>query len=225
MKRKLRLAVAVLTAVLPWPIKRFLLRWLLGYQLSPSARIGISIVAVSYCCLGGGASIGHLTVCRGLTRLELGESARIGNLNWITGAGDSPLPRTDRAGHGDVGLFLGDHSAITNRHYVDCSDRVQIGSYTTIGGVRSQILTHSINLESCAQEVKPVVIGNYCFVGTGSLLLQGSLLPNYSILAAGSVMCDAVSDEWTLYAGVPAKARKKLDKNSAYFHRTTGFVK
>lgn len=225
MTTKMRIAVAVITMFFPWPLKRFVLCLLLGYDLSPTAKIGFSIIAGAHVRLGHGARIGHLTMCRYLSRLELGEHARLGNLNWITGAGDNPLPRSNGGGKGEVELLIGNHSAITHRHYIDCSDRVHIGSFTTIAGVRSQILTHSINLESCVQEVKSVVIGNYCFVGTGSMFLQGSRLPNYSVLAAGSVMCDAFSDEWTLYAGVPAKPGKKIDRNSVYFHRTTGFVR
>ena len=225
MMRRVRLAVAIISILFPWPIKRFLLRWLLGYQLSPSARIGLSIVAANYVRLGRKARIGHFTVCRSLARLELGDHARIGNLNWITGAGDNPSPRANGNGSGEVELLIGEHSAITHRHYIDCSDRIRIGDFTTIAGVRSQILTHSIRFDSSTQAVESIVIGSYCFVGTGTIILSGSQLPSYSVLAAGSVMCDAFTEEWTLYAGVPAKPKKKIDRHSFYFHRTTGFVK
>ena len=40
---------------------------------------------------------------------------------------------------------MGRHAALTSRHYVDCSNRVDIGEFTTVAGARSQILTHAID--------------------------------------------------------------------------------
>lgn len=223
--RRLRLIVAVITAFFPWVLKRRLLNWLLGYQLSPSAWIGFSIVAVSAATMGEGAHVGHLTVCRGLKQLDLGDFARIGNLNWITGDDIDPLPVADTGCRAEVILTIGQHSAITNRHYIDCTGGVIIGRFTTMAGVRSQILTHSINLESCIQQVKLISIGDYCFVGTGCIILSGSHLPNNCVLGAGSLLRSDFSQEWTLYAGVPAKALKEIAAHSKYFHRLIGFVK
>lgn len=208
----------------PWALKRRLLNWLLGYQLRPSARIGFSIVAVSAANMGEGARVGHLTVCRGLKQLELGDFARIGNMNWITGNDVDPLPVADTGYRAEVVLIIGSHSAITNRHYIDCMGGVRIGGFTTIAGVRSQILTHSINLESSIQQVKPIAIGDYCFVGTGCIILSGSRLPNNCVLGAGSLLRSDFEQVWTLYAGVPAKAQKEIPDHYRYFHRTTGFV-
>lgn len=223
--RRLRLIVAVITVFFPWALKRRLLNWLLGYQLSPSAWIGFSIVAVSAAKMGEGAHVGHLTVCRGLKQLDLGDFARIGNLNWITGNDVNPLPVADTDGRADVVLMVGSHSAITNRHYIDCMGGVTIGRFTTIAGVRSQILTHSINLESCIQQVKPIAIGDYCFVGTACIILAGSRLPNNCILGAGSLLRNNFEQEWTLYTGMPAKVQKEIPAHYKYFHRKTGFVK
>jgi acetyltransferase-like isoleucine patch superfamily enzyme len=223
--RRGRILVAIVTLLLPWALKRPLLNWLLGYQLDPNAWIGFSIVAVASARIGSGARIGHLTVCRGLTALEMGDYGQIGNLNWITGNGDNPMSRRGADCDAEVILSIGAHSAITNRHYIDCSDCVRIGAFTTIAGIRSQLLTHSIELESCRQQTQPVAIGDYCFVGTGCIILPGAGLPDYSVLAAGSILRDQMDKTWTLYAGAPAEAKRAIPKHYSYFHRSVGFVR
>jgi acetyltransferase-like isoleucine patch superfamily enzyme len=223
--RQLRLVVAVFSIFIPWLVRRPLLNWLLGYDLSPKSKIGFSIVAVTTARMGDFAHIGHLTVCRGLKQLELGDYSRIGNLNWITGDDFNPLPVVASGLRGNVILAVGAHSAITNRHYIDCAGGINIGKFTTIAGIRSQILTHSIDLDLCIQQVKPILIGNYCFVGTGCIILQGARLPDNSVLGSGSLLRDNFEQDWTLYAGVPAKAQKKIPAKNKYFHRITGFVK
>lgn len=222
--RRLRFVIASVAMFFPWSLKRRLLSWLLGYQLHPKSKIGFSIISVTAASMGEGAQIGHLTVCRGVSRLILGDHARIGNLNWITGWND-PLSRPGCNDGIESALVIGSHSAITHRHYIDCSDRVEIGAFTTVAGVRSQIFTHSINLEVCAQQTCPIAIGDYCFVGTGCIILPGARLPNFSVLAAGSVLRNCFEQEWTLYAGTPAQAKKKIPAHHAYFHRAVGFVR
>ncbi len=222
--RRLRLIISAASIMLPWALRRRLLNWLLGYQLSPSARIGFSVVAVSRFCMGKNASIGHLSVCRGLAELEIEDYGHIGNLNWITGDDVHPLHCADSVGPAKVSLSIGAHSAITNRHYIDCSGGISIGVFTTVAGIRSQLLTHSIDLNSCIQQVKQIVIGDYCFVGTGCIILSGARLPSYSVLGAGSLLRSAFDREWTLYAGVPAKAEKDVPAHYKYFHRISGVV-
>jgi acetyltransferase-like isoleucine patch superfamily enzyme len=79
-------------------------------------------------------------------------------------------------------------------------------------------------LELSRQTSRPVVIGSYCFVGTGSILLKGSRLPDRSVLSAGSVLLTQESEECALYAGVPARKVRDLDADSMYFKREKGFV-
>ena len=71
---------------------------------------------------------------------------------------------------------------------------------------------------------RPVLIGDYCFVGTGSIVLSGSVLPSYSVLGAGSVLNKAYEETHMLYAGNPARPVKKLDAELKYFVRSIGFV-
>jgi len=212
------------TFVWPWPLRRILLGWLYGYRIHPEARIGFAWVRPKKLVMGRRASIGNLTLCKGLELLELGDWASIGKLNWITG-----FP----AGHPvhfacDIGripsLILGDHSAITNRHILDCTSPIRIGKFTTVAGFRSVFLTHSIDLGASRQSSKPIEIGDYAFVGTSCVVLGGSRLPSRCVLGAGSVLNKSYVEELVLYAGVPARSVKILDADLKYFLREVGYV-
>jgi serine acetyltransferase len=214
----------LLSVLLPWPLRRVLLVRAFGWKLHPTSRIGLAWVVPRFLQMDAHSRIGQFTVCKGMDRLHLHEYARIGRLNWITGF-PSGHPRhfahqPDRCPE----LVLGRHAAITNRHLIDCTAAVIIGDFSTFAGFQSQILTHAIDLEQCRQAAEPVVIGRYCFVGTNCVLLGGSRLPDYSVLGAKSLLRTAFSEEYTLYAGVPAAPRKALTANLKYFQRQEGFV-
>jgi acetyltransferase-like isoleucine patch superfamily enzyme len=121
-------------------------------------------------------------------------------------------------------LILEEHAAVTHRHLIDCTNSVVIGRFTTMAGWQSQILTHSIDLARNRQASSPVRIGEYCFVGTNSVLLPGSVLPDFCVLGAKSLLNQAFTDRYWLYGGVPARSIKELSPDYEYFRRTQGFV-
>lgn len=216
--------IAALLLVLPWPLRRIALVAIFRYKIHPSASIGLSIVCPQQLEMGAGARIGHLTICKGIELLKMDDKSFIGNLNWITGfpAGDQTFFSADVERR--PVLILRAESSVTNRHFLDCTNSVQIGRFTTFAGIHSQILTHSIDLYQCRQSSKPVTIGEYCFVGTGSVLLGGCVLPDYSVLGAGSLLNKEYTDPYFLYGGNPARPIKSLPKDMAYFNRSSGFV-
>jgi acetyltransferase-like isoleucine patch superfamily enzyme len=212
------------TWILPWCLRRRLLRLLFGWHCHASARIGLAFLAPVRLTMAAGSSIGHLTVCRGLDLLELQEQASIGRGNWITGfptgGGRHFTHQPDRR----CELVVERHAAITNRHLIDCTSSVRIGAFATVAGFQSQILTHSIDLAANRQSSAPVVIGHHCFVGTNCVLLGGAVLPDCSVLGAKSLLNKAYGETYRLYAGVPARAIKDLPADLAYFTRAVGFV-
>lgn len=209
---------------LPWPLRRLGLVHLLGFKIDAGARIGLAWILPESLEMGPGSRIGHLTVCKGLTRLTLGLNASLGRGNWITGfprgGARHFLAEPDRCPE----LLVADHAAITNRHIIDCTNRVAIGEFTTFAGFRSQILTHSIDLSTSRQGSAPVTIGSHCFIGTGAIVLPGAVLPDHSVLGAASLLNRAYSTPYRLYGGVPATEISILDVDLAYFHREAGFV-
>jgi acetyltransferase-like isoleucine patch superfamily enzyme len=193
--------------MLPWPLKRLLLERLFGYQLNPSARIGLAWVYPRRLHMAAGSRIDSLTVAINLELLDLGESATIGRGNWITG-----FPRGTASAH-----FA---------HQPERSPELCLGNQaaTTIAGYHSQLLSHSIDLQNNRQHSEPISIGAYCFVGSNCVILSGSVLPDHCVLGALSLLNKPLSESWTLYAGQPARRLKPIDPNAAYFSRSQGFV-
>jgi len=230
--RFLKFLQQALCFLAPWALRRHLLKLFFGYRIDPRSRIGFAWVYPGHLILEEGASIGHLTVCKGLDLLHLEKHAYIGRGNWITGlttrpSGPGPHPFAHQPGRVSA-LIVHEHAAITNRHLIDCTDQVTIGARTTFAGFHSQILTHSIDLQENRQSSAPVRLGAGCFVGTNAVLLAGSVLPDCSVLGAKSLLNKAYGEgegeTHQLYAGVPARPVAALDPGLAYFHRATGFV-
>ena len=71
--------------LLPWMLRRQVLRTVYGYELHPTARIGLSWIFPEHLSMAEGARIGHLNVALRLNRIELGPHALIHRSNWITG--------------------------------------------------------------------------------------------------------------------------------------------
>jgi acetyltransferase-like isoleucine patch superfamily enzyme len=215
----------IVVAFLPSRIKVFFYRKIFHWDVHPSVKIGFSFIMADFVVMKKGASIGHLNIIKGIKTLNIGEFSSIASINWITGF---PIKESEHFKHlpdRHPSLIVGDNSAITSRHLIDCTSSVFIGNFTTFAGYRSQILTHAIDIYKCRQDSKSVSIGDYCFVGTGVILLPGSSLPDYSVMAAGAVLNKSFSQEGCIYAGVPAKAVKLLDKDSTgYMTRIDGYV-
>lgn len=220
----MRNVLYALTLLMPWTLRRRVLSWVFRYELHPTSRIGLSWILPKKLVMGPNARIGHLTFCKGLALLQLDGYATLGRGNWITGF---PQGGARHFAHQEgrlPALIVGEHSAITNRHLIDCTNTVRIGRFSTFAGFQSQVLSHSIDLEQGRQSSAPVEIGDYCFVGTNVVILGGSVLPSYSVLGAKSLLSKAFTETLTLYAGVPARPVKKLEASLGYFVRETGFV-
>jgi len=214
----------LLSFLLPWQLRRSFLEKQFGFQIHPTARLGLAWILPTRLIMEEGSAIGTATVCKNIDLLHLKAYATIGRGNWITGF---PAGRSRHFAHQPdrrPELILGEHSAITNRHLLDCTNSVMIGRFTTFAGFHSQIISHSIDLEQNRQSSKPVRIGDYCFVGTNCVLLGGSALPDFCILGAKSLLNKAFTDPYQLYAGVPAQPFKALSRSCKYFQRTEGFV-
>ena len=215
----------VITALMPWKIRRILLIKWFGYKIHPSATIGLSWVYPSYLEMSEKARINHLVVAVNLDKIIIGKESSIGRGNWITG-----FPTNTKSAHfrhqtdRKAELILEEHSSITKNHHIDCTNLIKIGKFCTIAGYNSQLLTHSINIYESIQDSAPILIGDYTFVGTNVVILGGAVLPDYSVLGAKSLLNSAFQKPWHLYAGVPAKEIKEISKDAKYFHRTKGFV-
>ncbi len=223
--RLLSTALKATIVLLPWSLKRPLLQLLFGFQLAPSARIGLAWIYPRQLRMAAGSRIAAFTVAVNLDALELCEQATIGRSNWITGfPTGTASPHFAHQPNRRAELLLGAHAAITKHHHIDCTNRVSIGAFTTIAGYHTQMLSHAIDLQHNRQHSEPITISPYCFVGSNCVILGGSVLPDHSVLGALSLLNKALTDPWSLYAGQPARMVKPIDQAAAYFSRTVGFV-
>ena len=219
----MRKILNILLIFMPWKIRRKLLELFYGYKIHPTAHIGFSYIYPRYLEMGEGATIDHLNVAIHLDKLVLGKNSSIGRHNWITGfpTKTDAIPFSHDLTRKSE-LIIGRESAITKQHHIDCTNAIHIGDFVTIAGYRSQFLTHSIDIYESRQDSHPITIGDYCFVSTGVIILGGSTLPSFSVLAAGAVLTKPYNEEWTIYAGVPAKPKKVIEKSAKYFSRGGG---
>jgi acetyltransferase-like isoleucine patch superfamily enzyme len=223
--RLIQLAIQSIVVILPWPLKRSLLQRLYGFELDPTARIGLAWIYPRCLRMAAGARIDAFTVALNLEALDMGEYATIGRSNWITGfAIGTSSPHFAHQPQRRAELVLGSHSAITKHHHIDCTNSISIGPFTIIAGYHSQLLSHAIDLQHNRQHSQPIRIGSHCFVGTSCVILGGSALPDHSVLGALSLLNKAHTETWSLYAGQPAQRLKAIDPSAAYFSRSLGFV-
>jgi acetyltransferase-like isoleucine patch superfamily enzyme len=220
MNRKLRFLLQLASVPLPSRLKRQFYRRAFGWKISDTARIGLSLIDARKVEMGPSSRVGHFSVIRNLNELRMRDFSKIGQWNWCTAAAPF-IDMTDEPGFGV--LTMEPHSAITLRHYVDCSGGVTIGRFTTVAGVRSTILSHQIDTAISKQTAAPVKIGEYCFVGSNVCITPGSSIPNRCVIAMGSVVSGQLSAEGMLYAGVPALPKKEVG-DGLYFRREKGFV-
>ena len=92
-----------------------------------------------------------------------------------------------------------------NSNIQDCSvlhgmlDRYQVivGDWVTVG--------HNVTLHGCA-------IGDRCLIGMGAVILNNARVGQGSIIAAGAVIPEGtVVERYSLWAGLPATLKKKID--------------
>jgi len=202
-----------------------------NFEIHPTARIGYSILLCKKLELHSNTKIRHLNFCKKIDKIVLKEYSTIGSLNFITGFStgnnDFALKNNHFIDNSDrkCELIVDIHSAITSRHFFDCNGGIYIGKFTIIAGLKSVFLTHSVDIYSSSQQAKPIIISDYCFVGTGSHILGGSCLPDYAVLSAGALLNKNYDKSYQIYGGVPAKPIKNLNGiDVAYFKRKEGFI-
>lgn len=114
-------------------------------------------------------------------------------------------------------LRLEDGCAISNCA-ITCANKITIGKHVFIGaGVRIYDTDfHSLNPHiRCSEDDRfnvktaPVEIGDYAFIGAGSIILKNVKIGKMSVIGAGSVVTCSVPEQ-EIWAGNPAKFVRKL---------------
>ena len=213
-----RALVTVVAALPASELKNSLLRRL-GWVIGHAVHIAPCLVLMAdhgHVDIGDGAWIGPFNVLKDLAALTIGEHAGIGHWNWVTAA-----PQLGAAGAPCL-LHLGPHSAITSRHYIDCSGGVRVGKHTTIAGQRSSFLTHGISWKSSTQTFSPIEIGDYCLLSSNVQVTPGAVVANRIVVGMGATIGGRLLDP-----GLYVQPRATLVKSELvgeYFRREEGYI-
>jgi acetyltransferase-like isoleucine patch superfamily enzyme len=222
---KLRLVTLGLIAFLPSFLKRPCYRLFFGYKISKGVRIGLTLLDAKECEIDSNVSIGHFNIFIGVKKLSIGDHSRIGHLNIIRGGDEvrlgryteimrlneiNAIPEPIAVNEVDSRFILGDGSIITTSHKIDFTDRVEFGKRVILGGRNSSLWTHN------RQMTKPIIIGDYSYVGSEIRIVPGGEIPPKCIVGIGAVITKKFEDEYKLIAGVPAKAVKDLDEDGKF---------
>lgn len=219
MRRKLRLLILGMIALLPMFLKRPAYRWLFGYRISRRVRIGLVLLDCQDLTIGDGAvlrhgiaflqcssvrigrhvSIGPLNLFRGGTQIDLDDYSQVIRLNII-----NAIPDHDCTNDPDSSFHLGFGSVVTAEHRIDFTARVSIGKCSIFGGRNSTIWTHN------RRTGEPVTIGDYCYVGSEIRMAPGAGIPDCCVVGLGSVITHHHTQAFSLIAGVPARVRRPL---------------
>lgn len=225
MKKKIKIITQLFLFLFPWILRRPLLNTLFKYNIHKTARIGFSIILADTFEMEEGAKITNFTFINNINNCLLKAYSKMGSFNWVTGANKSNKSIFQYSSARVCELVVGVHTRITEKHFFDCNGGVYVGDFTTIAGMRTVIMSHSIDVKVSRQTADTISIGKYCFIGTNSILLKGCAIPDYCVLGAGSVVTKKFEAPYSLYGGNPAKLIKPLHpEETLYFSRTHGHV-
>ena len=115
-------------------------------------------------------------------------------------------------------LVLKKKAALNDFVKVICSSKIEIGEGTDITW-ECQVIGHNshyildISSNSIANISKPILIGDYCWICNRTTVMPGTVLPNRTIVASGSLLNKDYKKlgirEYSLIGGVPAKLLKE----------------
>ena len=177
-----------------------------GHKIHKSAHIGFCLLNINHIELDENTYIGAGNIFKGVSKLIMQKGSRINRWNYFT---SSPVLKTH--------LSIGERSSISMRHYFDLSGDIEIGSNTIIAGIRSTFLTHSKGIDQI-DYIKPVKIGNWCYIGSNSCFVPGSRIGHNCFVGMGSVVVkDCSKNSFSIIAGNPAIVKKKISSECRYF--------
>ena len=217
--RPLRLATLAFVGLLPGLLKRPLYRLLFGYRIGRRVRIGLVLLDAISVDLGDGTEIGHFNAVTRVGVFRAGRETRIGSFNLFRGGdlvslGDyatvmrfnvlNAIPDHDCTTEPVSVLELGAGAIVVSGHRIDFTDRVTIGRNVIVGGRNSSFWTHN------RQQTAPIVIGDFCYLGSEIRIAPGSRLPARCILGLGAVLSGRIETPGSLVGGVPARVLRPL---------------
>ena len=198
--------LVLLMSLLPSGLRIALMR-ARGARIGRGCRIGMfTVIDAKRIKLGDNVLIAGFNLVHRLAELEMETGSRMNGFNWITGA---------RTGS----LRMGRNAAITRMHFFEASGDVIVGENTIIAGRGSHFFTHGISSTNL-DDVRPIRIGPWCYVGSTSRFVPGSGISRGTFVGMGAVVTKSFPDEFVLIVGNPAAVKKRLSPIDPYFDRS-----
>lgn len=200
----MRKFLLLLPLFLPGPLKRTWYRRVFGWKIGLRVRIGFTYLDAAEVVIGDNVSIGHFNVVRGIARLFIGRTSRVGNFNAFSAnsAEWAGWPRT---------IELAERCYVTSHHFFDASGELRLGDGVIVAGRDTHFWTHTIRVREGKLDLVPetVIIGAGCYIGSRTTLLFCTL-PEGALIGAGSVVSRSFEqvEGRLLIAGNPASVRK-----------------
>ena len=191
-------------ALLPSAMKIACLR-AQGAKIGQNCFIGLTLIDAGKIQLGDNVYIASFNLIHRLDEFVLKSGSRMNGFNWITGA---------RTGS----FYLGRNSAVTRLHFFEASASIFVGDNTIIAGRSSHFFTHGISSTNL-DDMRPVKIGPWCYVGSSSRFIPGVEVAEGTFVGMGSVVTKKFTEPYVLLGGAPATVKKKLSPNDRYFSR------
>ena len=111
-------------------------------------------------------------------------------------------------------IFVGRNANIGRiNSYLQGTGTIYVGDYTQFGpGVGVMSSNHDLYVQYKHHE-KPIVIGDYCWLGRNVNILAGVTLGPRTIVGAGAVVTKSFPEGFCVLGGNPAKVIKYLEKD------------
>ena len=107
------------------------------------------------------------------------------------------------------GVFPGDSPGV----YINAVNGFSIGDYCNIGpNVGIVTANHDFVDNDKHTVAKPVVVGRFCWMGMGAVILPEVTLGDFTIVGAGAIVTKSFPEGYCVLAGNPAKVIKYLNK-------------
>ncbi len=186
-----------------------LLRGILNTRRKIFLGRGVKIYNKSNFKFGKGCTIENYTTidCYAKNSIIFGDSVKIGSFSTIS--------TTSHLSKYGLGLNIGNHSAIGEYSYFGCSGGVLIGNdvimgqYISFHSENHIFLDHTKLIREQGVISKGISLGNNIWVGSKVTFLDGCILGDNCVVAAGSVVKGEFSSN-VIIGGIPAKVLKQL---------------
>lgn len=123
-----------------------------------------------------------------------------------------PIPKSCIVQHANK-VYVGKNShPFREGGYIQAEGGIYIGSYVDLTNYCTLMSTNHDLYNHIEKHPSPIIIEDFCWIGTHSIILAGVHLGKRTIVGAGSVVTKSFPEGHCVIAGNPAKIIKILDK-------------